>query len=74
VKSFNIAPEKSLPATALDFDGDIIGPIIVQGYQDAAKVIRHYLDYEIARPARESRRVVRLAAERPEGNFRLTVR
>lgn len=73
VKSFNIAPEKSLPATALDFDGDIIGPIIVQGYKDAAKVIRDYLDYEIARPPRESRRVVRLAAERPEGNFRLTV-
>jgi predicted acylesterase/phospholipase RssA len=74
VKSFSIAPEKSLPADALDFDGDIIGPIIVQGYKDAAKVIRQFLDYESTRPLRESRRVVRLAAERPEGNYRYTVR
>ncbi len=72
VKAFNIAPEKPLPALALDFDGEIIGPIIVQGYQDATKVIRDFLEYEAARPARETRRVVRLAAERPEGNFRVT--
>lgn len=69
VKFFNIAPEKSLPAGALDFDAEIVRPVIVQGYRDAGKVIQEFLDYEAARPARESRRVVRLAAERPEGDY-----
>ncbi len=71
VKSFNIAPKKPLPAMALDFDGEIVGPVIVQGYLDATHVIQEFWEYEIARPRRESRRVVRLAAERPEGNFRI---
>jgi predicted acylesterase/phospholipase RssA len=74
VKFFNIAPEKPLPAAALDFDSEIISPIIVQGYRDARSVIRNFLEYEASRPARESRRMVRLAAERPEGNFRVTGR
>jgi len=69
VKFFNIAPEKSLAAGALDFDSEIVRPVIVQGYRDACKVIQDFLDYEMVRPARESRRLVRLAAERPEGNF-----
>jgi len=72
VRPFTIAPENPLPATALDFDGEIIGPVIVQGYKDACKVLKDFLAYEAARPPRESRRVVRLAAERPEGNFRAT--
>jgi predicted acylesterase/phospholipase RssA len=71
VKSFNIAPSQPLPALALDFDGEIIGPVIVQGYKDATRVLREFLDYESTRPTRESRRVVRLAVERPEGNFRV---
>jgi predicted acylesterase/phospholipase RssA len=74
VKAFNIAPEKPLPAMALDFDGAIVGPVIVQGYRDACKVLKEFLDYESARPPRESRRVVRLSAERPEGNFRVSAR
>ncbi len=74
VKFFNIAPEKPLLAAALDFDSEIISPIIVQGYRDARSVIERFLEYEASRPARESRRMVRLAAERPEGNFRVTVR
>lgn len=74
VKAFNIAPEKPLPATALDFDGEIISPVIVQGYRDACKVLKEFLNYESARPPRESRRAVRLSAERPEGNFRVTTR
>ncbi|MCU1255483.1 MAG: hypothetical protein JWM83_1782 [Candidatus Angelobacter sp.] len=74
VKFFNIAPEKPLPAAALDFDSQIISPIIVQGYRDARSVIEHFLEYEVSRPARESRRMVRLAVERPEGNFRVTGR
>jgi Patatin-like phospholipase len=69
VKAFSIAPEGPLPAGQLDFDGEIIGPVIVQGYQDATGVIRDFLEYESARPSRESRRVVRLSAERLEGNF-----
>ncbi|MGH9565054.1 MAG: patatin-like phospholipase family protein [Candidatus Angelobacter sp.] len=73
VKSFNIAPQEPLPAAALDFDGEIIAPVIVQGYKDATKVIRDFLQYELTRPARDSRRVVRLAAERLEGNFRAAV-
>ena len=74
MKFFNIAPEKPLPADALDFDGEIISPIIVQGYRDAGAVIQQFLDYEISCPPRESRRVVRLAAERPEGNYHVTGR
>lgn len=73
VKPFSIAPARPLPAAALDFHGDIIGPMIVQGYKDAQRVIREYLDYESTRPPRNSRRLVRLAAERPEGNFRYTM-
>lgn len=74
VKFFNIAPEKSLPATALDFDSEIIAPIIVQGYRDARKVIREFIEYESSCPPRESRRLVRLAAERMEGNFHTSLR
>ena len=74
VKFFNIAPEEPLPAGALDFESEIVAPIIVQGYRDAGRVIQQFLDYETSRPARESRRMVRLAAERPEGNFRMTRR
>jgi predicted acylesterase/phospholipase RssA len=72
VKAFNIAPQAPLPAQALDFDGEIIAPVIVQGYKDATKVILEFLEYEASRPPRESRRVVHLSAERMEGNFRLT--
>jgi hypothetical protein len=43
----------------------------VQGYKDAMDVIAEFLEYEAARPPRESRRVVRLAAERAEGNFHI---
>jgi len=74
VKSFTIAPRDPLPALTLDFDGEIIGPVIVQGYKDAGQVIQTFFAYEAARPTRESRRLVRLAAERPEGNFRVTTR
>jgi predicted acylesterase/phospholipase RssA len=74
VKAFNIAPEQPLPAMTLDFDGEIIAPVIVQGYKDSTRVIREFLQYESNRPPRESRRVVRLAAERTEGNFRLSTR
>jgi len=74
VKPFTIAPEGPLPATALDFDGEIVGPVIVQGYCDAETVLKDFLNYESTRPRRESRRAIRLAAERPEGNFRVTRR
>ena len=69
VKSFSIAPEKPLPAMALDFNAETIGPIIVRGYRDATLVLREYLQYEANRPPSESRRTVHLAAERTEGNF-----
>jgi predicted acylesterase/phospholipase RssA len=74
VKFFNIAPEKPLPAAALDFDSDIISPIILQGYRDAGRTIQMFFEYETSRPTRESRRMVRLAAERPEGNYRMVPR
>ncbi|HEY6253147.1 MAG TPA: patatin-like phospholipase family protein [Candidatus Angelobacter sp.] len=74
VKAFNIAPEKPLPASALDFDGEIICPVIIQGYRDACKVLKEFLMYEAQRPSRESRRVVHLSAERPEGNFHVTAK
>jgi len=74
VKAFSIAPEKPLPASALDFDAEIISPVIVQGYLDACKVLKEFLIYEAQRPPRESRRVVHLSAERPEGNFHVTTK
>jgi predicted acylesterase/phospholipase RssA len=74
VKFFNIAPEKPLEAAALDFDSEIVSPIIVQGYRDARKVIHQFLEYEMSCPPRESRRLVRLAAERPEGNYHVSRR
>lgn len=74
VKSFSIAPEDPLPASALDFDGEIISPVIIQGYRDTCKVLKEFLAYEAVRPSRESRRVVRLSAEKPEGNFHITNR
>jgi hypothetical protein len=69
MKFFNIAPENPLPAGALDFDAEIVSPVIVQGYRDACKVIEEFFEYERTRPAAESRRVVRLEVERPEGDF-----
>jgi hypothetical protein len=74
VKFFNIAPEQPLPAGALDFESEVVGPIIVQGYRDAGRIIEQFLDYEVTCPPRESRQVVRLAVERPEGNYRVTRR
>lgn len=74
VKFFNIAPEKPLEAGSLDFDSEIISPIIVQGYRDACRIVREFLEYESSCPPRESRRLVRLAAERPEGNFHFSRR
>jgi predicted acylesterase/phospholipase RssA len=74
VQSFTIAPEAPLPALALDFDGEIIAPIVVQGYKDAGRVIQDFFAYERARPAPDTRRMVKLAAERLEGNFRITAR
>ena len=50
VKFFNIAPQKPLQADALDFDSEIISPIIVQGYRDARAVIQHFLEYEFRVP------------------------
>jgi hypothetical protein len=70
IKSFNIAPEKPLPAMALDFDGETLRPVITQGYRDATAVLLRYLEYEKGRPERDTRQVVRLAAERAEGNFK----
>ena len=57
VKFFNIAPQKPLLANALDFDSEIVCPIIVQGYRDARAVIQDYLAYECSRPARDSRQI-----------------
>jgi hypothetical protein len=74
VQSFTIAPSAPLPALALDFDGEIIAPVIVQGYKDACRVIQDFFAYERARPALHTRRIVKLAAERLEGNFRITAR
>ncbi len=74
VEAFHIAPQEPLKANTLDFDGDIVGPVIVQGYRDARRVIVNFLEYERTRPSRESRRLVRLSAERPEGNFHYSKR
>jgi hypothetical protein len=69
MKFFNIAPEHPLPAGTLDFDAEIVSPVIMQGYRDGCKVVEEFLEYELTRPAADSRRVVRLEAERPEGDF-----
>jgi predicted acylesterase/phospholipase RssA len=74
VQFFNIAPKEPLTAAALDFDSEIISPIIVQGYRDAGSIIQKFFEYEASCPPRDSRRVVRLAAEQLEGNFHITGR
>jgi len=70
VKAFPVCPSKPLVATALDFDGEITTPMIVQGYKDAIATVRQFFEYESKRPASHSRQRVRLTAERPEGNYR----
>src|SRR4051812_32209304 len=70
VKAFPVCPAKPLTATALDFDGEITTPMIVQGYKDATATVRQFFEYEAKRPASHSRQRVRLTAERPEGNYR----
>jgi hypothetical protein len=71
VKAFPVCPSKPLVATALDFDGEITTPMIVQGYKDATATVREFFEYEAKRPARQSRQRVQLVAERPEGNYRM---
>jgi len=70
VKAFPVCPSKPLAATALDFDGEITTPMIVQGYRDATVSVKEFFKYESERPASQSRQKVRLSAERPEGNYR----
>ena len=70
VKAFPVCPSKPLVATALDFDGEITTPMIVQGYRDATASVKEFFKYESQRPASHSRQSVRLSAERPEGNYR----
>jgi len=70
VKAFPVCPSKPLAATALDFDGEITTPMIVQGYKDAMATVRQFFEYEAKRPASQSRQRVRLTAERLEGNYR----
>jgi predicted acylesterase/phospholipase RssA len=70
VKAFPVCPSKPLVATALDFDGEITTPMIVQGYRDATASVKEFFRYESQRPASHSRQSVRLSAERPEGNYR----
>ena len=74
VKAFNIAPRQPLPVTVLDFEAELIAPLILQGYQDSIAVLKEFLEYETARPPRHSRQVVRLTAERPEGNYHVAAR
>jgi hypothetical protein len=70
VKAFPVCPSRPLAATALDFDGEITTPMIVQGYKDATAAVRQFFEYEAKRPASHSRQKVRLEAERAEGNYR----
>ena len=70
VKAFPVCPSKLLAATALDFDGEITTPMIVQGYRDATASVKEFFLYEAQRPASHSRQTVRLSAERAEGNYR----
>jgi predicted acylesterase/phospholipase RssA len=70
VKAFPICPSKPLAATALDFNGDVTTPMLVQGYKDATVAVREFFEYEAKRPASASRQSVRLTAERMEGNYR----
>jgi predicted acylesterase/phospholipase RssA len=74
VKAFPLCPTKPLAATALDFDGEITTPMIVQGYRDACISVKEFFKYEAQRPASHSRQKVRLSAERVEGNYRAAAR
>jgi predicted acylesterase/phospholipase RssA len=63
IKPFTISPKVSLPGTALDFDGSITIPAILQGYRDSCEAIEEFLDYVATLPAVHARQRVKLSAE-----------
>lgn len=62
LQSFTIAPERSLEATVLDFNGEITVPALLQGYRDALRELRDFEKYLRGLPADAPRVLVKLRA------------
>jgi len=63
VKAFTICPQKPLEVTALDFEGSLTSPAILQGYRDGGKAVLEFVDYAAGLPAIAERRVIRLVPQ-----------
>jgi predicted acylesterase/phospholipase RssA len=63
VKAFTVWPQQPLEATALDFDGKLTGPAILQGYRDGQQAVREFQEYCANLPKRRQRRMIRLVAD-----------
>jgi predicted acylesterase/phospholipase RssA len=63
VKAFTICPQAPLDVTALDFEGDLTSPAILQGYRDGGRAVLEFADYAAGLPAAAERRVIRLVPQ-----------
>lgn len=63
VKAFTICPQRQLEVTALDFEGDLTSPAILQGYRDGSRVVVEFIDYAVNMPPMTERRVIKLVPQ-----------
>lgn len=63
VKAFTICPQSQLDVTALDFEGDLTSPAILQGYRDGGRAVLEFVDYATGLPAITERRVIKLVPQ-----------
>ena len=63
VQAFTICPQSPLGATALDFEGELTSPAILQGYRDGSRSVLDFVDYAAGLPGLGERQVVRLVPE-----------
>ncbi|MCU1285176.1 MAG: hypothetical protein JWO13_1526 [Acidobacteriales bacterium] len=64
LKAFKIAPSADMGTTVLDFDGELTGPAIVQGYRDGAHAVHAFASYMAALPKQMPKHEVRLVLEK----------
>jgi len=63
VKAFTICPQFALEVTALDFEGDLTSPAILQGYRDGGRSVLEFVDYSAGLPSLGERQIVRLVPQ-----------
>ena len=60
IKAFTICPPAALTATALDFEGDLTSPAILQGYRDGSRSVLQFVDYAAVLPSLGEKRMPNL--------------